>query len=103
MLRWPPNYSPVMYPKNLLFVNKKEKDKYWFVCLPWNKEIKSNALCKYLNVPNKKLRFAEESQMKELLKCRPGNLNFFALMNLPYNKKISVIVDKEVAQYKNWI
>ena len=40
--------------------------------------------------------------MKEMTGCRPGNLNFFSLLNIPDKKKVSVIVDKEVKDSK-WI
>lgn len=61
LMKWPYHYSPVTYPKNILFTNKKDPTKFWFVCLPWNKELKANALNRYLSkeVPMRKLRFAE--------------------------------------------
>lgn len=86
------SHIPGLHCKNL-FLKYSKGNRYFLVTLPAHKEIKLLELSKLLGV--KKLSFAKESALMEILQLEPGSVSPLGLIN-DKNNLVSFIVDKKV-------
>jgi len=72
---------------------KDEKNEFYLVGMSAEKRLDTKKLRKYLKV--RKLHFANESDLLEMLKLKPGSVSIFGMINC--NKKnVKLILSSEV-------
>ena len=82
------------YCKNLFLKDKKKKTHYLVVAVH-DTQVSNQALAFHLGTSKNNIRNGEEDQMMELLGCRPGSVNLFAILN-DTEEKVSLIMDKRI-------
>ncbi len=85
-------HVPGTATKNL-FLKEDKGTQLFLVILPTSKKLNMNTLTPLLQV--KKLKFASETQLKEILGLTPGSVSILGLIN-DKEKKIQLIIDKEL-------
>lgn len=80
-------------PAKNLFLKEDKGDQFFLVILPAHKKLNMNALASLLEV--KKLRFASEAELKEILGLTPGSVSILGLIN-DTEKKVQLIIDEQM-------
>lgn len=80
-------------PSKNLFLKEEKKESYFLIVLPANKKLNMNAIAQYLQV--KKVKFANETELKEILNLTPGSVSILGLLN-DKEKKTTLIIDQEI-------
>lgn len=102
-VKFPAPFEETLLPKSLLLKNRKDAQEMWLAILPSVKKFNIGGLCKqFLKVPSKHVSFAEPEVLYDTLKCVPGMVNYFSILNLPRKNKLTLLLDKEITQSK-WV
>ncbi|HIH15466.1 MAG: prolyl-tRNA synthetase [archaeon GW2011_AR17] len=80
-------------PGKNLFLKEEKGNQFFLVILSAHKKLNMNSLAPVLNV--KKLKFANENELKEILGLTPGSVSPLGLLN-DKEKKTRVIIDEEI-------
>src|SRR3989338_4152244 len=80
-------------PGKNLFLKEDKGNQFFLVILPADKKLNMNSLAPVLSV--KKLKFANENELKEILGLTPGSVSPLGLLN-DKEKKTRVIIDEEI-------
>lgn len=76
-----------------LFLKDKASDRYYIAIMPEHKRADLKSMMKQLGA--KRLSFANEEELYEILGLRPGSVTPFGLMNDTDNK-VTVLLDEEM-------
>ena len=77
--------------------SKKKEDKYLVCFSQLDTKVDMKALGKYLKAKN--FRGGSEEDLSSILGCVKGGVNYFSMIN-DVDKKIKVIIDKQLAEAK---
>ncbi len=80
-------------PGKNLFLKEEKGTQFFLVILPAHKKLNMNSLALILNI--KKLKFANEKELKEILSLTPGSVSILGLIN-DKEKKVQMVIDKEL-------
>lgn len=80
-------------PGKNLFLKEEKGKQYFLVLLPAHKKLNMNTLAAILQI--KKLKFANETELKEILNLNPGSVSILGLLN-DKEKKVQLIIDQEL-------
>ncbi|MBT4604419.1 prolyl-tRNA synthetase associated domain-containing protein [archaeon] len=76
-----------------LFLKSRKGNNFFLVILPANKKARLDELSKILEA--KKLKFANENELKDSLGLLPGSVSILGLLN-DSEKKVNLVIDKEL-------
>ena len=85
-------HANAVLAKQLFLWDKKNKDQMWLVCAAASTEFDMKQFNKYLKVGSGNLRGADMDVMEQVLGCKKGMVNYFAMIN-DKDKKVKVIID----------
>ena len=80
-----------IHSKNLFLKGRKSKN-FYLIIIP---AIKNLEIKKFEDILNKKLKFANETDLKEIINTTPGSVSPFALI-FDNELRVQLIIDKEV-------
>ena len=88
-------HANTLLAKQLFLYDKKKKEQMWLVCAGVDTEVDMKGLNKYLPVGSGNLRGADAESLENVLGCRKGVCNYFAMIN-DVEKKVKIIMDKRL-------
>ncbi|MBI5798277.1 prolyl-tRNA synthetase associated domain-containing protein [Candidatus Woesearchaeota archaeon] len=80
-------------PGKNLFLKEEKGKQYFLVILPAHKKLNMNTLATILQV--NKVKFANETELKDILELTPGSVSILGLIN-DKEKKVQLIIDQEL-------
>jgi len=88
-------HANTVLAKQLFLHDKKKKENMWLVAAAVDTEVDMKALSKHLGVGSGNLRGADAESLENILGCRKGVVNYFAMIN-DTEKKVKIIVDQRL-------